>query len=98
MADVRQFFVVVFSRTEANRIRTDAAIKALSEPQATWVASHFAEEEEGAIVLSRSESVRPGKGANVRIRARFGGAVPVGSSIWVLLRKALGTLVLPILS
>jgi hypothetical protein len=90
MAEAHQFFVVVFSRTEAKRIRTEAVIKALSEQHATWVASHFVGEGEGAIVLSRSESVPPGMGTD-KILARFG-AVPDESNVWIFLGRASGIL------
>jgi hypothetical protein len=99
MAEAREVFVVVFSRTTTSRIRPEAIISALSQGHATWVASHFDQQQEGAIVLSRSESVLPGKRAKVIIQARFGGAVPPQSRIWALLRRSLGDpCTLPILS
>jgi hypothetical protein len=89
MPDVPQFFVIVFSRIEANRIRAEAAISAPSEQNAVWLASHFTGKAEGAIAVSRSESAAPQKRARVKVLARFGEALPIGSNVWGL-RKALG--------
>jgi hypothetical protein len=94
MAAAHQFFVVVFSRTTTSRIRPEAIMSALSQGHATWVASHFDQQQEGAIVLSRTESLLSGKGAKVMIQARFGGAVPPQSRIWAFLKRSLGTLAL----
>jgi hypothetical protein len=79
MADVPQFFVVVFSRTEAT-IRTDAAIKTFSEQHAKWLASHFNGKEHGAVALSR-------RGDNINVVCKFGG---VAANDFSHLIRALG--------
>jgi hypothetical protein len=84
MAYVPQFFVVVFSRTKAKKIRAEAAIKAFSERHAKSLASHFAGEEQGAIALSR-------RGDNINVVGQFGGAVANNSYVWAF-RRALGPL------
>jgi hypothetical protein len=91
MPDALQYFVIIFSRIEANRIRAEAAIRASSEQHATWLASHFTGMEQGAVALSRSDRAPPQKGADVKILCRFGGALPTGSSV-LALKKALGPL------
>jgi hypothetical protein len=65
MTSVPQFFVVVFSRTQAT-IRTDATIKAFSERHARFLASHFAGEKLGAVALSQ-------RGDNINVVGQFGG-------------------------
>jgi hypothetical protein len=93
MLDVPQFFVIVLSRSESNRIRTEAAISAPSEEGAVWLASHFTGEAESVIAISRSESAAPQKWARVKVLAQFGEALPIGSNVWAL-RRALGPLAL----
>ena len=82
MVDFPEFFVVVFSRSEANKIRTEAGIKALSERHARILASHFAGKEEAALALSR-------RGDEINVVGQFGGAVT--DDAWAL-KSALGSL------
>jgi hypothetical protein len=91
MPDALQYFVIIFSRIEANRIRAEAAISASSEQHATWLASHFTGMEQGAVALSRSDRASPQKGADVKILCRCGEALPTGSNI-LAFKKALGPL------
>jgi hypothetical protein len=90
MAEARRFCVVVFSRNETNRVRTDGVIRASSEPQALWLASHFAGDDEGAVVLSQSQSVSLDNAGSIRVLDQFGAAIPFGSNISEVLKRALG--------
>ena len=91
MPDDNRYFAIVFARTEANRVRTEAAITGSSERHAIWLASHFTSSGEGAIALSRCSSAAPRRGSNIKILARFGEALAISSNIWAL-EKALGQL------
>jgi hypothetical protein len=82
MADLPQFFVVVFSRTKAKGIRIEAAIKAVGERHAKLLVSHFSEEEQGAVALAR-------RGSNINVVAQFGGVA--ANDAWAVIR-ALGPL------
>jgi hypothetical protein len=83
MADIPRFFVMVFARTVANRVRVVAVIKAISERHATSLASHFTGAEEGAIALSRLiNSCQEGQDA--RVVSWFGGAAPESSNVWAV--------------
>ena len=96
MPDVLQFFVIAFSRTEANEIRTEAAISASSEQHAIWLASHFTGEKEGAIALLRSGGAQ--KDATVRVLSQFGGALPITSNALLDLERPFGLLTLVLAS
>jgi hypothetical protein len=89
MPDVPQFFVIVFSRSENNRIHTEAALSAPSKQDAMWMASRFTGKAESAIAVSRTESPGLQKWARVEVLAQFGEALPIGSIDWAL-KKALG--------
>ncbi len=82
MADFPQFFVVVFSRTEANEIQIGAAMRALNERHAASLGSHFVGDGQGAIAFSRSGDRSVARGENVKILAQFGDALPDGPNIW----------------
>ena len=77
MADVPQFFVVVFSRTKAKGICIETAIKAVGERHAKLIASHFSGEAQGAVALSRN-------GGNINVVAQFGGAA--ANDAWAIIR------------
>ena len=91
MPDDHRYFAIVFARTEANRVRTEAAITGSSERHAIWLASHFTSSGEGAIALSRCHSAAPQRGSNIKILAQFGEALAISPNIWAL-KKALGHL------
>jgi hypothetical protein len=91
MPDDNRYFAIVFARTEANRVRTEAAITGSSERHAIWLASHFTSSGEGAIALSRCHSAAPQRGSNIKILAQFGEALAISSNI-LALKKALGHL------
>jgi hypothetical protein len=90
MADFPQFFVVVFSRTGANEIQIEAAMKALSEQHATSLASLFAGDGQGAVACSQSGDPAVAGGYNVQILARFGDVLPDSPTFWAL-RGTLGS-------
>jgi hypothetical protein len=96
MPDVLQFFVIAFSRTKTNEIRTEAVINASSEQHAIWLASHFTGEKEGAIALLRSGGAQ--KDATVRVLSQFGGALPITSNALLDLERPFGLLTLVLAS
>jgi hypothetical protein len=96
MSEARQFFAIVFSRTETNGVRTDGVIRALSEAQALWIASHFTGEDEGAVALSHSKSAPRGDAGRIRVLDRFGPAIPFESDLSGLLKRGLDARDLPI--
>ena len=86
MAKAHQFFVIVFSRAETNRVRIDGVIRALSKPQALRIASHFAGDDEGAVALSQSQGVPLDNAGSISVLDQFGAAIPFGSNISEVLR------------
>ena len=84
MAGIPHFFVVVFSRTETNELRTEVVMKAHSERHAASLASHFSDEGQGAIAFSRSEDPSIAERGTVEILARFGDVLPYDPHFWAL--------------
>jgi hypothetical protein len=56
MADICNFFVLAFSRTEASDFRAEVVVKALSEQHAESLAWHLAGERRGAVTFAQDAS------------------------------------------
>jgi hypothetical protein len=84
MGDIPQFFVVAFSRTEAEDIRIEAVMKASSKSHAAMMASHLANWTQGVVAYARLTKHGAEGGERLEILAKFGDPLPADSSFWTI--------------